>query len=92
MKCPYRNTAKESGCDLVDDLCGVRGVIAREFCDYRDCQECPLFQEALRENIEEWTKHPEESKSQGDVAHTKAGLQPQSRRWILEPRPGEARP
>jgi len=62
MKCPYRNHAKESGCDLVDELNGIRGVFAREFCDYRDCQECPLFQEALQENLEEWSELPDNEK------------------------------
>ncbi len=56
MQCPYRNMAKESGCDLVDDLYGISGVIAREFCDHRNCQECPIFQEALQENLRDWSK------------------------------------
>jgi hypothetical protein len=59
MQCPYRNSARESGCDLVDDLSGIAGAVAREFCDYRQCQECPLFQEALQENLKEWSKHSE---------------------------------
>lgn len=63
MQCPYRNTSKESGCDLVDDLAGIAGAVAREFCDHRHCQECPLFQEALQENLRAWTKQDEDGRA-----------------------------
>ena len=70
MQCPYRNMAKESGCDLVNDLYGISGVVAREFCDYRQCQECPLFQEALQENLREWTKRQDDEEYQRELAKT----------------------
>lgn len=54
----------ESGCDLVDDLYGISGVMVREFCDHRNCQDCPLFQEALQENLRDWSKQGEKSRKQ----------------------------
>src|SRR3989338_3640544 len=62
MQCPYRNPVKDSGCDLVDDPSGISGTMAREFCDFRQCQECPLFQEALQENLHEGSRLVDEEK------------------------------
>ena len=64
MQCPYRNMTSESGCDLVDDLYGISGVMVREFCDHRNCQDCPLFQEALQENLRDWSKQGGKSRKQ----------------------------
>ena len=86
MQCPYRNIAKESGCDLFDDLDGVSGVIAREFCDCRNCQECPLFQEALQENLMEWSKHPDEEPPQPRAEETFASPVPGFWKLTLEHR------
>jgi hypothetical protein len=90
MQCPYRNIGKESGCDLVDDLDGISGVVAREFCDYRHCQECPLFQEALQENLKEWTSQPIESTSKQQPAETVASPVPGFWKLALEHRRHEA--
>lgn len=70
MQCPYRNMTNESGCDLVSDKDGISGVMQREFCDYRQCQECPLFQEALLENLREWSKHDKDEDFERSLAES----------------------
>ena len=57
MKCPYNNPTRETGCDLVDDPEGVKGAIAKIFCDESRCDECPLLVAALEENLKEWMQH-----------------------------------
>jgi len=83
MQCPYRNLGKESGCDLVDDLDGISGVVCREFCDFRHCQECPLFQEALQENLREWTKHPDDEPCKTPAAEPGQFASPVAGFWKL---------
>ena len=60
MKCPYRNLSKESGCDLVNDPCGMSAAIAREFCDIWDCFDCPLFLGAMEEKLGADEEEPDE--------------------------------
>ena len=84
MNCPYRSMSRESGCELVDDPSGISGVVAREFCDFRHCQECPLFQEALHENLKQYLKTGGEEELNDELADEEIQhTAPLSRFWKL---------
>jgi len=47
MSCPFRNDAKETGCDLVEDLLDSERLMTPGVCEFCDYQNCPLYRERM---------------------------------------------